>query len=106
MIFIMVSNDPSVEPVTRVKVPGRQFEDNPCLAFATAAIGHFFQRVRNIDGEQNRIICIADAPTNAEIPSDLLVFTAEQQVLDSLADPEGFDYESLIQPSNSNAHRQ
>ena len=106
MIFIMVSKDPSVQPVTRVKVPGRQFKDDPCLAFATVAIGQFFQRVRNIDGEQNRIICITDAPANAEIPNDLLVFTAEQQVLDSLSDPEGFDYESLIHPSDSNAHRQ
>jgi hypothetical protein len=106
MIFIMVSTDPSVQAVTRVKVPGRHYEDHPCLAFATASIGQFFQKIRNIDGEQNHIICISDAPTNAKIPSDLLVFTSEQQILDSLGDPEGFDYESLIQQSDFNAHYQ
>jgi hypothetical protein len=103
MIFVMTTSDPSVEAVTRIKVPGRSTEDQPCLAFASIDLGQFFQRVRGIDDESHRIVHIDDVPRGSKVPSNFLIFTSGQQILDSLADPEGYEYESLIRSYDSYA---
>ena len=101
MIFVLTNTDPAFQSVTRIKVHGRVLEDQPCLAFASIEIGRFFLRVRGMDRETLCIAHIDDILEDAKVSSNFLVFTSEQQILESQADPEGYDYESLIQKHES-----
>ena len=97
MLFLILSSNPDFLPVTRIKVPGRNADDNPGLAFASKEIGRFFMKARQISEDQHQLTDVGAAHKLAKIPKYILIFQSEQQVLDSLADPEGYDYESLIE---------
>ena len=97
MLFLVLSSDPDVLPITRMKVPGRDADDSPGVAFATIEVGQFFMKAHQIDEQLHRLIDIDDAAKLAKIPRSILIFQSVKQVLDSLADREGYDYESLIE---------
>ncbi len=101
MIFLMVSTEADFEPLVRVKIPSRTMEAQPYLAFSSLDVGQFFLRVRDIDDEQYSVTSIVDATKHLTANCDFLVFRSGQQILDSIADPEGYDYESLIRGIDS-----
>lgn len=97
IIFLIVSTEANLAPLLRLKVPSRSMETQPYLAFASLDVGQFFLRVREIDDERFSVASIVDAAKLLNANSEFLVFRSGQQILDSVADPEGYDYESLIQ---------
>ena len=97
MIFLVLSSDPDVLPITRIKVPGRDPDDSPAVAFATNKVGQFFMKAHQIDEQQHRITGNDEAAKLTKMPRSILIFRSEQQVLDSLSYREGYDYESLIE---------
>ena len=96
MIFLMVSTEADFEPLVRVMIPSRTMEAQPYLAFSSLDVGQFFLRARDIDDEKYSVTSIVEATKHLAANSEFLVFRSGQQILDSISDPEGYDYESLI----------
>lgn len=100
-IFLIVDTDPVGPRLLRIKVPSRSLKEQPYLAFSSADVAEFFMRVCDIDDTKYCVASIVDAVRHLTVASDFLIFRSGQQILDFLADPVSYDYESLIQTTES-----
>ena len=97
MIFVLFSCDPDVESVCRIKIPTRGVEDQPYAGFLSRAIGEAFLKVKGLPIDSLSLKPLAEVRNMVKHPFDILVFRTIEQIQKSVEDPDGNDYERLVE---------
>ena len=96
MIFMLVSKDSRVPQLLRVKVP-RRLEAQPYQGFISRELAEQCMKLRGISADWAGIAPSSEVEAFMEAGIDVLVYRSIEQVQDAMKDPEGYDYESLIE---------
>jgi len=86
----------SIEGPIRIKVPGRDSEDDPYLGFASEKLAGIFMRIKSLSDKEFCVVQFEELGKSIDKNKPILIYENEQQILEAEKDTEGYDYESLI----------